>query len=241
MKLLVFQHIECEHPGIFRALLDEAEIQWDAVELDEGERIPDLGAYDALWVMGGPMDVWEEDECPWLVPEKAAIRHWVCDLKKPYLGFCLGHQLLADALGGVCSLQAEPEIGILGVELTADGRADPLFAGIESPIQCLQWHSVEVKTPPEGARVLASSEACSCQAMRVGDNAWGIQFHVELQESTIPDWGQIPAYSEALDRTTSPGSLERMQAQAEPLFAEFRNVSQILFNNFLDHVPGSTN
>jgi GMP synthase-like glutamine amidotransferase len=107
VKLLVFQHIECEHPGIFRALLDEAEIQWDAVELPAGERIPDFGAYDALWVMGGPMDVWEEDECPWLVPEKAAIRHWVCDLKKPYLGFCLGHQLLADALGGVCSLQTE--------------------------------------------------------------------------------------------------------------------------------------
>ena len=124
--------------------------------------------------------------------------------------------MLADALGGVCSLLAEPEIGSLGGELTADGRADPLFAGIESHIQCLQWHSVEVKTPPEGARVLASSDACSCQAMRVGDNAWGIQFHVELQESTIPDWGQVPAYSEALDRTLGHDSLERMQAQADP-------------------------
>ena len=103
MKLLVFQHIECEHPGIFRGLLDGAGIQWDAVELDVGEKIPAFESYDALWVMGGPMDVWDEDECPWLVPEKAAIRHWVCDLKKPYLGFCLGHQLLADALGGVCS------------------------------------------------------------------------------------------------------------------------------------------
>ena len=241
MKLLVFQHIECEHPGVFRTLLDQAEIQWDAVELDAGERIPDFGAYDALWVMGGPMDVWDEDKCPWLVPEKAAIRHWVCDLKKPYLGFCLGHQLLAEALGGVCSPQVEPEIGILGVELTADGRTDPLFAGIAPQIQCLQWHSVEVKIPPDGAHVLARSESCSCQAMRVGDNAWGIQFHVELQESTIPEWGQIPAYSDALDQTLGPDSLERMQAQAEPLFAEFQNVSQILFNNFLDHVPGSTN
>jgi len=241
VKLLVFQHIECEHPGVFRTLLDKAEIQWDAVELDTGEQIPDFGAYDALWVMGGPMDVWDEVECPWLVPEKAAIRHWVCDLKKPYLGFCLGHQLLADALGGVCSPQTEPEIGILGVELTVDGRADPLFAGIAPQIQCLQWHSVEVKIPPEGARVLASSEACSCQAMRVGDNAWGIQFHIELQESTIPEWGQIPAYSEALDGTLGPDSLKRMQAQAEPMFTEFHNVSQILFKNFMDQVPRRKN
>ena len=89
--------------------------------------------------------------------------------------------------------------------------------------------------------MLASSEACGCQAMRVGDNAWGIQFHVELQESTIPEWGQIPAYSEALDGTLGPDSLERIQAQAEPLFTEFHNVSRILFKNFLDHVPGSTN
>jgi len=61
VKLLVFQHIECEHPGVFRALLDEADIQWDAVELDAGEEIPALESYDALWVMGGPMDVWDED------------------------------------------------------------------------------------------------------------------------------------------------------------------------------------
>ncbi|HAU11368.1 MAG TPA: hypothetical protein DCS41_07860, partial [Gammaproteobacteria bacterium] len=63
----------------------------------------------------------------------------------------------------------------------------------------------------------------------------------ELQESTIPDWGQVPAYSEALDRTLGPDSLERMQAQADPLFPEFRDVSQTLFNNFVDHVPGLTN
>ena len=77
--------------------------------------------------------------------------------------------------------------------------------------------------------------------MRVGDNAWGIQFHVELQESTIPEWGQIPAYSEALDGTLGPDSLKRMQAQAEPMFTEFYNVSQILFKNFMDQVPRRKN
>ena len=83
MKVLVFKHIACEHPGVFRQFFSESGIAWHAVELDAGEPIPDLSEYDALWVMGGPMDVWDTDTCPWLLPEKAAIRTWVQDLKKP--------------------------------------------------------------------------------------------------------------------------------------------------------------
>jgi GMP synthase-like glutamine amidotransferase len=235
-NLLVFQHIDCEHPGIFRYMLNKAGVQWDVVSLDAGDSVPALEGYDALWVMGGPMDVWDEQDCPWLVMEKAAIRRWVLELNKPYLGFCLGHQLLADALDGHCARQDQPEIGILDVGLTPAGQTDPLFEGIDPTIKCLQWHSVQVKSPPTGAVVLASSEVCQCQAMRVGQNAYGIQFHVELQESTISDWGQVPAYAEALDNTLGPGSLARMQGQASPLFPEFRKVSEILFRNFVEKI-----
>ena len=73
MKLLVFQHIACEHPGALRAYLEEDGVQWDAVQLDEGDSIPELAGYDALWVMGGPMDVWDVVEYPWLIQEKKAI------------------------------------------------------------------------------------------------------------------------------------------------------------------------
>jgi len=235
-KLLVFQHIDCEHPGIFRDMLDEAGIQWDVVSLDSGDRVPALDDYDALWVMGGPMDVWDEADCPWLVPEKAAIKRWVLDLKRPYLGFCLGHQLLADALDGHCVRQDLPEIGILDVRLTSAGLSDPLFADIEPNIKCLQWHSVQVASPPTGAVVLASSAVCDCQAMRVGRNAYGIQFHVELQESTISDWGEVPAYAQALDSTLGAGALARMQTQAAPLFSEFRGISEVLFRNFVEKI-----
>ena len=98
-RILVFQHLRIEHPGIFRDFFKEDNVESTIIELDEGEQIPDLKDYDALWVMGGPMDVWEEAEYPWLIDEKAAIRKAVNELKMPYVGICLGHQLLADALG----------------------------------------------------------------------------------------------------------------------------------------------
>ena len=130
MRLLVFKHIACEHPGVLRSFLAEDGIPWDAVELAAGEPIPALESYDMLWVMGGPMDVWDVEEHPWLPAEKRAIRHWVGKLRRPYLGVCLGHQLLADALGGTCGPQRPPEVGICDVSLTeAAGSAIRFSAG----------------------------------------------------------------------------------------------------------------
>ncbi len=157
MRVLVFQHVAVEHPGIFRDFLRADGITWDAVELDEGQPIPDFGRYDALWVMGGPMDVWDVEEHPWLVPEKQAIRRWVRDLRRPFLGVCLGHQLLADALGGTCGPQRPPEVGILDVSLTEDGKRDPVFGRQPATAKALQWHGVRVAQPPEDAVVLASA------------------------------------------------------------------------------------
>jgi GMP synthase-like glutamine amidotransferase len=233
MRLLLFQHVTCEHPGSLRQLLKRENIQWDAVNLDQGDPIPELGKYDLLWVMGGPMDVWDVEEHPWLVAEKAAIRTWVLEFKKPYLGLCLGHQLLADALGGTCELLVPPEIGILNVNMTNDGKADPLFAGMPQTHKCLQWHSVEVTKPPENSTILQSSEACRIQAMRVGSNAWSMQYHLELEPDTVMTWNEIPAYRDALASTLGSKGLKSMQSGADQNMSEFLKCASIIFENFM--------
>ncbi len=232
MRLLVFQHVDCEHPGSLRNYLREDAIEWDAVELDEGEPIPNLENYDALWVMGGPMDVWDVAENPWLIEEKRAIRTWVRDMKKPYLGLCLGHQLLADALGGTCGPARPPEIGVLEVKLTEEGRRDPVFGSLPPVQKCLQWHSVEVAQMPEDTVCLASSSAGRYQAMRVGENAWSAQYHVECEPDTVANWGEIPAYAQALENSLGPGALETLKADAAAVMDDFEACSRAMYDGF---------
>jgi GMP synthase-like glutamine amidotransferase len=232
MRLLVFQHIDCEHPGQLRQSLKRDGIEWRAVELDQGEPIPPFDGFDALWVMGGPMDVWDVVEHPWLIEEKAAIRHWVRELGRPFLGLCLGHQLLADALGGTCGPQRPPEIGILEIELTPEGRLDPLFAGLPSRQKVLQWHSVQVVEPPVNAVILARSPSCRVQAMRLGSRAWSMQYHVEVEPDTVENWGKVPAYRAALESTLGAGALDRIGAEAEANMSDFATNAERLYSNF---------
>jgi GMP synthase-like glutamine amidotransferase len=239
MRILVFQHIACEHPGIFRDFLASDGIAWDAVELDEGEAIPPLERYDALWVMGGPMDVWQTDQHPWLVREKAVIRDWVARRNMPYLGLCLGHQLLADALGGTCKPMRKPEIGVLGVELTEVARTDALFRGLPAQAKALQWHSVEVTRLPAGATVLARSPDCAVQAMRVGDRAWGIQYHVEITGETVPQWGRVPEYARALEARLGADALPRLETEAACELPSMATAARRLYDNFMSVVKRS--
>ena len=233
MKFLVFQHVECEHPGSLRGFMEKAGVEWDVVELDQGDSIPSLQGYDALWVMGGPMDVWDVDEHPWLVKEKEAIRTWVRELKKPYLGLCLGHQLLADALGGTCGPQRPPEVGLMTVELTEEGRQDPIMRGLPDVQKCLQWHSVCVAQPPQNAVVLAKSDGCRVQAMRIGQHIWSMQYHVEVERETVENWSAIPEYHAALVEVLGQEGADSLQLDVAGVLPELTSVSERLFANFL--------
>jgi GMP synthase-like glutamine amidotransferase len=237
-RALVLQHHPDEHPGALGPMLTAAGLTITTVELDAGEPIPSLDEFDMLIAMGGPMDVWQEAEHPWLVTEKAAIRHWVTELDRPYLGVCLGHQLLADALGGTVGPMEEPEIGVAEISLTQKGLYDQVFGHLPEVVYGLQWHGAGVERPPVGAAVLAGNDHCAVQALRVGARAWGVQFHVEVETSTIPKWAQVPEYEEALARTGS--SAASLELAVETHLELMASAARTLFQGIVGSLVGLT-
>lgn len=231
VKALVFQHVAAEHPGRLRDFMRADGVIWDAVELDEGAPIPAFDGYAALMVFGGPMDVWQEEEHPWLVAEKQAIRDWMAT-GKPYLGVCLGHQLLADALGGKVGLMQGPEVGVSDVSLTEAGRASPLFAGLPPVFPTLQWHGAAVLELPPGGVALAQNAHCAIQALQVGEKAFGIQYHVELTDDTVGEWGVIPEYRCALEAITGEGGQALLEAATRERMPTFAAAAEQLYRNF---------
>jgi GMP synthase-like glutamine amidotransferase len=236
-SIVVFQHLDGCHPGIFRDFLRADGIPWQAVRLDLGEPIPDLSRFDALWVMGGPQDVWQEAKHPWLNAEKAAIREAVLARGIPFLGICLGHQLLADALGGEVEPATTPEIGVFEVALAESAGDHPLLADLPTRARFLQWHRAEVRRPPEGARVLASSRNCAIQALAFGERALGLQCHAEADQPTLDEWLGSPPAAADLDNALGPGGSARFAAEARADMAAFRRASRPLYANFMTLLP----
>jgi GMP synthase-like glutamine amidotransferase len=200
-NVLVLQHLTSEDPGLLGDHLSRAGAIFTVAELDQGEAIPELRHFDALIVMGGPMDVWQESDHPWLAEEKATIKEWVTELGRPYLGVCLGHQLLAAALGGTVGPMYQPEIGVMEISLTESGANDDLLGRLPATMPALQWHGAEVLDPPPGATVLATNEHSAVQAFRVGTQAWGLQFHIEASAPAVAEWATVPEYRATLAST----------------------------------------
>ncbi len=232
-RALAFQHMDDEPPGLFGRFLAEAGAELVVVMLHRGEAIPSLAPYDFLLVMGGAMDVWETDAHPWLDDEVAAIREWALNRNRPFMGVCLGLQLLTKALGGEVGLAQAPEVGFGRVELNALGANHPMMRGLPSSFKMMQWHHAEVTKLPPGAEVLASSAVSPVQIMSIGRNMLATQFHGELTPALIDRWAFIPQYLEWLDAAMGPNAYARVKTQSKPQMPRIERLSRAMFQNLI--------
>ncbi|MDP9436853.1 MAG: type 1 glutamine amidotransferase, partial [Actinomycetota bacterium] len=197
-RAYVVTHSATEHVGTFGTWLPEAGLALDVANPWDGEPLldrvgPDVTGHAALVVMGGPQQAYDDTSAPWLAQTKALLRAAVAD-GVPVLGVCLGGQLLAEATGGVVERGAEgPELGARLVATRDVAREDPLFWDVPLSPVVVQWHWDAVTELPPGAVLLASSPRYPHQAFRVGERAWGLQFHLETPPEMVRGWADADA------------------------------------------------
>jgi GMP synthase (glutamine-hydrolysing) len=230
-RLLVFQHVPHEILGTLDPLLRAAGFRIRYVNFGrQPDAVPDLDRYDGLVVLGGPMNCDQVHRYRHLATEVDAIQRALAD-GKPVLGICLGAQLLARALGAPVTRHHEKEIGWYDVTPTTAGTQDPLFGHFAGTEKIFQWHG-DTFAIPDGAVHLASSLACPNQAFRFGDNVYGLQFHLEVDEPMILRWLHTPVNAreiEALEgridpaviARETPGHIGRSRALGDLVFGEF--------------------
>ena len=235
MEVIVLQHIKIEDPGYIKDLMIADGVKLTTIELDEGDRIPnDIAKFDAMFCMGGPMDVWMEKDYPWLIDEKKRIKEFVVDLKKPYLGFCLGCQLLGEVIEGRVVKSNNSEIGMLNIDFSENKKNDLLFSKFPEKITSLQWHSYEVRNLESNKNVtlIASSPETKYQIFKYQNHAYGIQFHIEVKDTTVNAWGCVPEYKSALEKQLGKGALEKFDKEAQNNMQNMNSYSKILYENF---------
>ena len=209
-KVLVFQHVPYEPLGTLDPLLKEAGFRLRYVNFGrEPEQRPVLDRYEALIILGGPMNSDQIDTYPNLITEVDIIREAV-ERGMSVLGICLGAQLLAKSLGGAVSRNEKREIGWYNVDMTEAGLEDPVLSAFAPSQEVFQWHEDGITLPP-GADLLASSAASPVQAFRYGAHAYGFQFHLEVNKPLIERWLTVPAHQASLreEKSVDPDAIRR--------------------------------
>ena len=193
--------------GAFAGALTDAGVEYEILETTRGAPLPDAAVFDGALALGGSLGAYDG--------ALLEVRRWIRDAvlrDAPFLGVCLGGQLLASALGGEVESGRRSELGVHDVFLTDAARHDPLFAGLPRRLHVCGWHE-DTFTLPRGAVRLAGSMAYANQAFRWGATAYGLQFHVEARPDDLRRWEHVPGYARMLeaagtDLDTVIGALE---------------------------------
>jgi GMP synthase-like glutamine amidotransferase len=205
MNVLIIKHVEIEGPGLIEYCLKQEKIPYRIVNLEAGARLPNIDDLSHIIILGGPMNVYEEDRYPFLKDEDLFIKEAI-QRGKTILGICLGAQLIAKALGARVLKAPVKEIGWYDVSLTDEGTKDPLFSPLPKKFFVFQWHEDTFETPKAG-KLIVTSSSVPHQAFRYGENAYGFQFHLEVTEEMIHEWmeaseeetgsSELPIFSDA--------------------------------------------
>jgi GMP synthase-like glutamine amidotransferase len=235
-RALVFQHMDSDSPGRFGNYLMDDGFVLDTVMLGQGQAIPNLERYDFLMVLGGVMNVWEEDAHPWLRAEKSAIAEWMDGSRRPYLGICLGHQLLAETQGGAVGKSRVPEIGIHEVRLHESLAGDNSAGTLGERILVTQWHHYEVSTPPPSAVVIAESSVTPVQGIRLEERAIGLQFHAEWTLDVIKNWANETGHKEAYEEELGAGAHQKLLADAARMMTEYERFGRLVYDKLMSNI-----
>jgi GMP synthase-like glutamine amidotransferase len=211
--------------GFWGDLILASGLEYRLFRLFSGESLSnELFESEGVIVLGGTMGVYDTEEFPYLLQLKEFIRG--CFSRKvPLLGICLGGQLLAEVLGAAIHSGKHRECGTFLVDISS-AADDAFFAGITTPFTTFQWHNDSFDLP-KGATLLASSKVCPCQAFRHG-NAWGLQFHPEINVEIVTNWCNAASYEEQLSG--------RIVAELERNLEEYKKTSVKMINNFVEIV-----
>lgn len=233
-KIIVFQHVAYEILGTLDPLLRNSGFRIKYVNFGRNpEANPNIDNYDGLIVLGGPMNVDETKDYPNLLTEIDIIKHAI-ETEKPVLGLCLGAQLLAKALGADVKGNKKPEVGWYDVKPTAAGEKDDLISNFDGTEKIFQWHG-DTFDIPMGAVHLASSKLCRNQAFRYGKNAYGFQFHLEVDTRLIERWLRVPENKRYLEATKGEITPETIREQTPAHINRLIELSNTVFGQFFDH------
>ena len=223
LPLFIIQNDPAVPPGIITVLLEERRIPYRVIGPGNSDTAPAEEAV-AVIVLGGVMGAGEDETYPFLRETKRLIRECVAhDI--PFLGICLGGQLLSEVLGAPVVAGIRGEKGVCRVSLTAEGASDPLFRGVPSEFITFQWHNDSFDLPA-GCRLLATSSVCPQQAVLYGRSVYGIQFHPEVTAAIVTSWSG--------NSTSNAGYLPAFLQVEEEYLASART----LLNNFLRIATG---
>jgi GMP synthase (glutamine-hydrolysing) len=225
--LLILENSWTDPVGYLAGLLQERAIAYDVCKVGE-EALPAPNNYAAIIALGGPQHLYERQKHPHFSAEEALIRQ-IVQQDIPFLGICLGCQLLASAFDGEVKRHSETEIGFFDIPLTPEGMADPLYAGFPGYHTTFHWHE-DTFDLPEGSVLLASNTTVANQAFRYGKRAYGIQYHIELTPEVLHQWmNSSDSPEDELDKDL----VSTIMQDSQRLFAQYRTHTRLILENFL--------